>query len=345
MKGVKVRPFISGEERVVALVHNTAFKEWIESLGTEYDYRYIKPEDVSAWIKKNHAQRESLWIAEVNGKAVGYVHCRVEMMHGKRDFNELLFVHTDPDMGQSKIAVIPPYRRRGIAKVLIQKTVEHFERLGADIVVAITYSDNKSAEGLLRALGFIHRDFFYYKHYSDTKPWRYDSVYAELDLSKPVKPVRFNLDVKIRCAKEEDAKDVAEIFRKSAPWTPFGPKASAKQARSYLKSADYETILVAEYEGKVVGVMDFNSNSYRLGIPGILPEYRKKGIGYTLFYHLLESMHQKGFPKAIADTGLIQSDAIKMYSRFGFKIVRRQHAWIKVLHNDPFKDFSERIAY
>ncbi|MCK4668769.1 GNAT family N-acetyltransferase [Candidatus Bathyarchaeota archaeon] len=62
-----------------------------------------------------------------------------------------------------------------------------------------------------------------------------------------------------------------------------------------------------------------------------MPQYRKMGIEYTLFYHLLESIRQKGFARVRADTGLIQSDAIKMYSRFGFRIVTRQHAWIKML--------------
>jgi hypothetical protein len=121
MKGVKVRPFISGEERMVASVHNAAFEEWIESLGKEYEYRYITPEDVSAWIKEDNAQRESLWIAEVDGKAVGYAHYRLELMHGKRGFNELLFVPTDPAMGQSNIAVIPLYRRREVARLLSKK--------------------------------------------------------------------------------------------------------------------------------------------------------------------------------------------------------------------------------
>jgi hypothetical protein len=93
MKGVKVRPFISGEERVVASIHNAAFKEWIESLGKEYDYRYITPEDVSAWIKEDHAQRESLWIAEVDGKAVGYAHCRLEPMHGLKPVNPNRYIH------------------------------------------------------------------------------------------------------------------------------------------------------------------------------------------------------------------------------------------------------------
>ena len=33
---------------------------------------------------------------------------------------------------------------------------------------------------------------------------------------------------------------------------------------------------------KIVGVMDFNSDTNRLGIPGVLPEYRKRGIGYII---------------------------------------------------------------
>lgn len=333
MKTVEVRSFLNGDEKVVAYIHNMAFAEWIESLGKEYDYRYVTPTDVLAWIKENHSKHESLWIAEVDGEAVGYAHCHFEEIRGKKGFKELLFVHTSRDMGQSKIAVIPKRRHQGVAKALIQKCIEHFEPLGANVATIVTYSDNKVAEKLLQHLGFFHQELFYYEPYSDEKPWRYDSVYAELDLNNPVKPpFRLNQDIKIRRARQEDAEDIAEVFRKSAPWSPFGPNASADQIlRHYLKSASPETIFVAEDSGKVVGVMDFNNDNNRLGIPGVLPEYRKKGIGYTLFYHLLKCMRQKGCSKAIADTGLILSDAIKMYIQFGFKIIRRQHAWIKIL--------------
>ncbi|MFQ6064114.1 MAG: GNAT family N-acetyltransferase [Candidatus Bathyarchaeia archaeon] len=333
MKTVKVRSFLNGDEKVVAHIHNMAFAEWIESLGKEYDYRYVTPKDVLAWIEENHSKHESLWIAEMDGEAVGYTHCHFEEIHGKKDFKELLFVHTSGDMGQSKIAVIPKHRHQGVAKALIQKCVEHFETLGANLATVATYSDNKVAEKLLQQLSFVHQQLFYYKPYSDKKPWRYDNIYAELDLSNPVKPpLRLNQDIKIRRAREEDAKDVAEVFRKSAPWSPFGPNASTDQIlRHYLKSASHETIFVAEDNRRVVGVMDFNNDNNRLGIPGVLPEYRKKGIGYTLFYHLLKHMRQKGFSKAIADTGLILPDPIKMYTQFGFKIIRRQHAWIKIL--------------
>jgi len=333
MNTIKVRAFLDGDEKLIAHIHNMAFKEWIESLGKEYDYRYITPKDVLVWIKENHSKHKSLWIAEIDGEAAGYTHCHLEEIRGKKVFKELLFVHTSRDMGQSKIAVIPKYRCRGVAKALIQKCLEYFKHLGANLAVVVTYSDNKIAKKLLQQMGFVHQELFYYKPYSDKKPWRYDTVYAELYLNNPVKPpLKLNQGIKIRQAREEDANDIAEVFRKSAPWSPFGPNASAdKILQHYLKSTCYEIILVAEYDGKVVGVMDFNSDTNRLGIPGVLPEYRKRGIGYTLFYHLLKYLQEKGFSKVIADTGLILSDAIRMYTQFGFKIMRRQQAWIKIL--------------
>jgi len=336
MKSVRVRSFVSGDEEDITSIHNIAFSEWIESLGNEYDYRYVTPEDVSAWVKEGHVNQECLWIAEMNDRAVGYAHCRLNEIHAKKDFRELLFVPTSRDMGQSKVAVIPKCRRQGIATALVRKCLKHFESVGANLAVAVAYSDNKAAGKLLHGLGFVHRERFYYQPYSDENPWRHDTAYAELDLSHPVEPPEgLNPDVIVRRAREEDAKRIAGIFRESAPWTPFGPNASTDQIlQHYLKGESHETILVAEYKGEVVGVMDFNNNNNRLGIPGILPKYRKKGIGYTLFCSLLEHMREKGFSKAIADTGIILSNAIRMYNQFNFKIAREQHSWIKMLNDD-----------
>ena len=196
MNTIKVRAFLDGDGKSIAHIHNMAFKEWIESLGKEYDYRYITPKDVLAWIKENHSKHESLWIAEMDGEAVGYTHCHLEEIRGKKVFKELLFVHTSRDMGQSKIAVIPKYRCRGVAKALIQKCLEYFKHLGANLAVVVTYSDNKIAKKLLQQMGFVHQELFYYKPYSDKKPWRYDTIYAELYLNNPIKPpLKLNQDI------------------------------------------------------------------------------------------------------------------------------------------------------
>jgi len=76
--------------------------------------------------------------------------------------------------------------------------------------------------------------------------------------------------------------------------------------------------------------MEF-SNTGVLGIPGVLPEHRKKGIGTTLFFHLLERMQLKGHSKAAADTGIMLQDTTKMYHCLGFHIARKQWAWVKLL--------------
>ena len=76
--------------------------------------------------------------------------------------------------------------------------------------------------------------------------------------------------------------------------------------------------------------MEF-SDTGRLGVPGVLPEYRHQGIGTTLFYRLLQEMQRKGHDKAVADTGIMLQDAIRMYHRLGFHIARRLWHWVRLL--------------
>ena len=68
-----------------------------------------------------------------------------------------------------------------------------------------------------------------------------------------------------------------------------------------------------------------------IGIGGLLPKDRCKGIGSSLLDTLLDMMRDEGFQKAIVDSGMTQTDAIKLYERFGFSFVRKQLTWIKML--------------
>ncbi len=51
----------------------------------------------------------------------------------------------------------------------------------------------------------------------------------------------------------------------------------------------------------------------------------------ALAYCLLREMQRKGHDVAVADTGVILQDAIKMYMRLGFTIARRLGGWVKLL--------------
>jgi len=325
MVKIEVVPFHSGQEALVAQIHNDGFGEWIRKLGRTYAYRQISPQDVLNWIQN---PGDTLWLAYVNGIPAGYVHCRIEEIEGQSNFLHLLYELTAPNMGQSRIAVVPEHRRKGVATALISTTLEHFKSQGVEIATVFAYSDNTAASALLTSLGFTHSEYFYFDRYSDKEPFVFDTIYAELDLRQPLKNVRLNPDVRIRAPREDDLESLMRIFGECSPWV-YGPNPSAQQVLGWLREPWGEVTLVAEYEGKAVGAMEFSKDGV-LGIPGVLPEYQNKGIGTTLFYHLLKRMQQRGHSKAIADTGIMQQNAIKMYHRLGFHIARRLWGWVNL---------------
>ncbi len=324
---IEVNSFNFGQEELVCQIHNIAFNDWIERLGSLYAYHKITPKEVFMWSQEPN---ESIWLAHVNGNPAGYVCCQLNQLQGKNTIVNLLYEETRESLGQSKIAVLPKYRRKGVAKTLLIQTMEHYKSLGAETAMVISYSDNTAVSALMSSLGFEHRDFYYYSPYSDKEPYIQDSVLAEYDLSCPLSTIRSNPDVLIRKLQKEDLDAMRKIFGECRP-DLFGSSPSAQQVHEWYTSQWAEVSLVAEYNGEVVGCMEFTATGV-IGIPGVLPEYRNKGIGSTLFYQLLKTMQSMSKPKALADTGIFAGEhAIRMYERFEFDTSRLQYGWVKTL--------------
>jgi ribosomal protein S18 acetylase RimI-like enzyme len=326
MTRIQVKPFRMGQEALVAQIHNTGFAEWMRELEGCYRYSKLTPERVLDW---NQTASGSLWIAYVDGTAVGYVSYSVRREHGKHDFVSLRFDVTHPDWGQSRIAVVPEYRRKGVATALLRAVLDSFKMQGGTVAVALAYSFNGSASTLFSKAGFINHELFYFEPYSDREPWSFDSIYAEIDLTKPLKEVPLNPMLKIRPPQADDIGAFLNLCRRSAPFA-FGPNPSPRQIDEWLSNPNSEAILVAEFDGKVIGAMEFFRDGV-IGIPGILPEHRNSGFGTTLFYHLLKKMQLHGQKKAIGDTGVIQEEMLRMYRRFGFDLSQRLLNWVKAL--------------
>jgi len=306
-----IRPFRNGEEKLVACIRNLGFSEWVENLGDGYWERYVTTEDISRWVSGDFIPRSELWIAELNGVPVGYARC------GRKD-NHLLYLPTDwghGDFGQSEVTVIPKYRRQGVGKELIDRTLRHYGRQGVKAASVRIYSDNVASSVLLRDLNFI-------RHETD--------AYLELDLRRPIMHIKLNPKVKVREVREEDVDALVKVYRQSG--LGYG-RTSPEWIRSWLNehhSVKCDVTLIAEHEDKIVGVMTFLVNS-TLDIPGVLPEYRRRGIGSTLFYHLLKRMQKKGYAKAIADVSLGNQAALQMYRRSGFIMTRKICRWKKII--------------
>lgn len=327
MSDIKIKQGEKGQENIICEIHNESFSYWIENLGILYGYKKLENEDVENWLL---SERSFVLIAYDNEQPVGYVHCQIEDIVGdKETIRNLVFCETKESLGQSKIGVLLKNRRKKIASKLMEEALEMSKKFEADTALFLAYNQNHPVRGLLSNLGFIHKQMYYFDLFSKVKPYVQDSVLAEFDFSQELPDFTLNQNVVIRRINKEDLSSMQRIFGESRP-DVFGSNPTCNQVREWYRSAWGEITLIAEIDKQVVGCMEFTSLGV-IGIPGILFEYRKQGIGSTLFYHLLLEMKNSGKVKALADTGFELQDAIKMYKRFNFNLSRELWAWIKIL--------------
>jgi len=312
----------------VCIVHNSAFKSYIEDFGMLYGYRNLNPNEIRNWIKN---PENKIWLAYVDNEPVGYVHCSQRIENKDNEILTMWFVETFEEIGQSRIAVIPSFRKKGIGKNLVEHAIENYKKVGAEIVIVSAYSDNESATDLLTSLGFKHFNPYYYKRFSKNDPFEVVSVLATFDLRQPLPKITLNSEVNVRIISENDLPAMKDIFGKARP-DIWGSNPTKEHVIGWYNEGWGEVTLVAEFEGKTVGCMEYTSAGL-IGIPGVLPQYQKKGIGSTLFYHLLKSMKEKGLFKALTDSGYVpeRREAIRMYKRFNFDLSRKLWPWIKII--------------
>lgn len=326
MTNFELQPFRPGMESTLASLHNRSFAGWMTNLEPCFGYQELNDLNISQWASQPSL---SLRVAYYEQEPVGYAGFRTTSEHGKQDFIFGRLELTHPDWGQSQIAILPDYRRRGFGKEVLHSILDELAGAGASIVLAWSYNFNRPACALLDKLGFVNQERYIYKPHSEVEPFGYDTVYAHLDLSKPLIDTPINPDLKLRAPAAGDEPQFLTLFSESTPLA-FGARPHLVDIKRWLKDPNRRGILVGEYQGKVVGVVEYFVNGV-LGIPGVLPEYRRCGFGSTLLYRLLSQMQAEGIPSAFGDTGIIQEDMLHLYERFGFDLSRRLLNWVLLL--------------
>ena len=109
------------------------------------------PEHYPRYFWEEHLRRwnEAFLVAEVDGKIVGYIMCRVELGWGFTRKGIIKKGHV------ISIAVLQEYRRRGIGKALMENAMKILkEKYGAHEVYLEVRVSNMPAINLYRKLGF-----------------------------------------------------------------------------------------------------------------------------------------------------------------------------------------------
>jgi ribosomal protein S18 acetylase RimI-like enzyme len=320
-----VRRYRTGDEATISSIHNRAFQTTIEAFPEIYKCKKVSPEEVKDWVEQ---EPNILWIIESQDQLLGYAQVRIEVESGKRDVPVLQFMPARKwDLAQTNIAVLPEYQRKGIGAELVKTILKKYHGK-AELVSAHTFSDNVAGEKLFSSLGFTMHDAYYYTPFSDEYPIINSSIYETLELQELAAPQIMVPDIIFRKAELADATMIAEIHDHNVWWCDECN--SLEWSARFVKGEYGHTVFVAEIEGEIVGSIDYYEDG-RIGISGVLPEFKRKGIGSTMFYEVMRTMKKAGFKSAFVDSGLTQIEAIKMYARFGFSIQRRQNAWIKKL--------------
>ena len=313
------------EASIICDIHNRAFQHCIEQLGTVIGYETLKPENVHEWFS---SEREKVLLALINDNPVGYAHYSFDYDE-RHDFTTLRVVETKESFGQSRLAILPEYQKRGVGKKIVETMINEASTKGANAVMVITYHNNITANSLLSELQFQHQKVMYHDSFSTNEPLTCDSVLARFDLQGEIPSPLLNESVTIRKITSEDLEDLRKIFACCRPDMYEGNPSNEDILSWYHSDWAVETF-VACLGGKVVGCMEYNQEGI-IGIPGVLPEFQRQGIGSTLFYHLLCAMQSNGYKLALADTGYLLADAIRLYQRFGFDLSLEQWVWVKFI--------------
>ncbi len=109
-------------------------------------------------------------------------------------------------------------------------------------------------------------------------------------------------------------------------------------SRSYISSAVKDKnciVIVAEYKGKVVGLLKADLRERRFSQPMregriiefyIMPEYRKHGSGTEMLHHAIEKMKHMGVQMISAEFPSQNKISVQFYAKQGFRPITNIHS-------------------
>jgi ribosomal protein S18 acetylase RimI-like enzyme len=142
-----IRTAALGDEALLAVLNG--FVHELHVANRPEHFRPTRVEHVSAWFRSLLQKPAVLiWIAEEDGVPVGYVSA---LLH-EREENPFCSARRWCEIDQ--IAVDDKWRRRGIARTLVQTALAEVRRRGIREVEMSSWSFNETAHHAFRRLGF-----------------------------------------------------------------------------------------------------------------------------------------------------------------------------------------------
>ncbi len=238
------------------------------------------------------------------------------------------------------LVVRPEARRCGTGRALIEAALERFREHGLRLAEAQDW-DAPAYRAFYAALDF--------------QPAR-SYLLLRWELTAPLPALPLNQEVTVRPATLADLEEIADLYaRMYSPYWDWSredtleetrEKYRARFARRLSARESDRVYLVAVLEGRLVGGITarvgqaYNRlkgaalGSLNPGGVGVLPAYRRRGIGARLLVEALALLRERGMQQASVWTfSYLESEApaVALYRRAGAAVVRRSLGWEKAL--------------
>lgn len=308
---LKIREFVKGEDEEVWLtIRNEAFKEYD-------DFRPSTMEDMEIWEKDPGFDPVGMFITELNGEPIGRIQAYVDKQRKeKKGFIEGL-------------GVVPQFRKRGIARELVKRAIESLRERGMETAQCWIRDDKPICKHIFESMGFkLIRVFSTMRRELDTIP----------------SDVGRNKDVRTRVMKEgiEDINLLRWLDNEAfSEHFNFRPR-TLEEWKHWSKEPDFdqEGWFFALLEGKPVGHVgtwiDSKFVKFKgikrgsIATIGVLKPYRRKGIGTLLILCGMEYLKSREMTEVeLGVDDLNQTEAIKLYEKVGFKVIRKDLTYLK----------------
>jgi GNAT superfamily N-acetyltransferase len=243
--------------------------------------------------------------------------------------------------GRLRDLVVRPHARRcGVGTALIEAALDRFREQALPLTEAQDW-DAPSYRAFYEALGF--------------RPAR-RYLLLRWDLTAPLPVLPMNRDVAVRPAILADLEKIAGLYaRMYRPYWDWSRHGTPQEVRERyharfaqrLSAEDSDRVyLLAVLEGRLVGGItaridrEYNQakgtarGSLNPGGVGVLPAYRRRGIGSLLLAEALALLREGGCRQATVWTFSYlenQAPAVVLYRRSGATVARRSLGWEKLL--------------
>jgi len=295
----------------------------VELMNAEYReytswWRGTTIEEILELEKSPSFNADERLIAEVDGKPVGLIHARVEQSGEERrgflrDF-----------------CVLPAFRGSGVEEQLLEAAVIEFKKRGVTRVRAWTGAKRTDR------IEFLKRSGFKFSH---------RTMDLRISLEKVPSNIGENTEVTIRSVEVEEAKEVEKLnwlANTCFEGDPLYAPETVDETRSHVGKSlygwqKYFFAVADDHDVGYVGVAKDEKYNVEHDVKtgfitwiGVLPAYRRKGIGTRLLLHSLNVLKAQGLTSASLDTeDSNPTRAITLYEKVGFRVLQEYVTYAK----------------